>query len=130
MSLPPTTQCMVLPLVVKESRGRDFMPMPAPSGRHDGCFLTPGPYTLCGDLAGTGGVRKAVDRPWKTFHKLKPVAAMAASAPASAPAASGSDEDDCTKKARRFAKLLVEEIKLYNQPELKKADSTKTYMTA
>ena len=33
-----------------------------------------------------------------------------------APAAS--DEDELHKKARRFAKLLVEEIKLYNQPRV------------
>ena len=43
---------------------------------------------------------------------------MAASAPASAPASSGSEEDELHKKARRFAKLLVEEIKLYNQPRV------------
>jgi hypothetical protein len=48
----------------------------------------------------------------------QPAAAMAASVPASAPAASGSEEDELHKKARRFAKLLVEEIKLYNQPRV------------
>jgi hypothetical protein len=48
----------------------------------------------------------------------QPAAAMAASAPASVPASSGSEEDELHKKARRFAKLLVEEIKLYNQPRV------------
>ncbi|HLW53424.1 MAG TPA: hypothetical protein VKW06_11315 [Candidatus Angelobacter sp.] len=33
-------------------------------------------------------------------------------------AASAGPEDDLHKKARRFAKLLVEEIKLYNQPKV------------
>lgn len=37
--------------------------------------------------------------------------------PAPAPASSG-PEDDLHKKARRFAKLLVEEIKLYNQAKV------------
>jgi hypothetical protein len=45
-------------------------------------------------------------------------AAMAAIAPSLAPAPAASDEDELHKKARRFAKLLVEEIKLYNQPRV------------
>jgi len=44
--------------------------------------------------------------------------AMAASAPASAPANTGSEEDELHKKAKRFAKLLVEEIKLYNSAKV------------
>src|SRR5438270_468691 len=51
-----------------------------------------------------------------TEEVVQPAAAMAASA--SATAASGSEEDELHKKARRFAKLLVEEIKLYNQPRV------------
>src|SRR5262249_706395 len=45
-----------------------------------------------------------------------PQAAMAANA--SAAAAPVSEEDELHKKAKRFAKLLVEEIKLYNQPKV------------
>jgi hypothetical protein len=37
---------------------------------------------------------------------------------AAAPVAPVSEEDELHKKARRFAKLLVEEIKLYNQPKV------------
>ena len=49
----------------------------------------------------------------------QPAVAMAASAPASVhTVSSGSEEDELHKKARRFAKLLVEEIKLYNQPRV------------
>jgi hypothetical protein len=51
-----------------------------------------------------------------------PAAAMAAAAPASAPAAAPSGpatiapgDEEVHKKAKRFAKLLVDEIKLYNQ---------------
>ena len=39
-------------------------------------------------------------------------------ATAPAPAAPASEENELQKKARRFAKLLVEEIKLYNQPKV------------
>ena len=49
-----------------------------------------------------------------------PATAAAVASPAavvSAPAAGG-EEDELHKKARRFAKLLVEEIKLYNQPKV------------
>jgi len=49
-----------------------------------------------------------------------PAAAMAAAAPASAPAPAGPatvapGDEEVHKKAKRFAKLLVDEIKLYNQ---------------
>ena len=63
-------------------------------------------------------LRKAGGSATEDVSQAQPVAAMATSAPASAPAASGSDEDELHKKARRFAKLLVEEIKLYNQPRV------------
>ena len=52
------------------------------------------------------------------------VATAAANAPASAaaaapaPAASPQEEEEVHKKARRFAKLLVDEIKLYNQAKV------------
>jgi hypothetical protein len=39
-------------------------------------------------------------------------------APASAPVAAPAEEDEVHKKARRFAKLLVDEIKLYNQAKV------------
>jgi hypothetical protein len=44
---------------------------------------------------------------------------FAAAVPVSSPAFTpDSDESDLHKKAKRFAKLLVEEIKLYNQPKV------------
>ena len=50
-------------------------------------------------------------------------AAAAAATIATAPAAG--PEDDLHKKARRFAKLLVEEIKLYNQPKVAEGKSNR-----
>jgi hypothetical protein len=41
-----------------------------------------------------------------------------AAAPARAPAAAPPVEDELHRKARRFAKVLVEEIKLYNEPRV------------
>ena len=52
--------------------------------------------------------------------KAPPAVAMAAAAPASAPAPAAPatiapGDEEVHKKAKRFAKLLVDEIKLYNQ---------------
>ena len=45
-------------------------------------------------------------------------AASAVAAPAVQPSTPAGEESDLNKKAKRFAKLLVEEIKLYNQPKV------------
>ena len=47
-----------------------------------------------------------------------PPPAMAASVATPAVTAPAAEDDELHKKARRFAKLLVEEIKLYNQPKV------------
>jgi hypothetical protein len=54
-----------------------------------------------------------------------PPAAPAAAAPPSASAPAAGPEDELHKKARRFAKLLVEEIKLYNQPKVAEGKSNR-----
>jgi hypothetical protein len=46
------------------------------------------------------------------------VAAFASATPAAQPSTPAEEESDLHKKAKRFAKLLVEEIKLYNQPKV------------
>jgi hypothetical protein len=63
-------------------------------------------------------LRKAGGTAGEDIAQTQPAPAMAASAAASAPSAAVPDEDELHKKARRFAKLLVEEIKLYNQPRV------------
>jgi hypothetical protein len=60
-------------------------------------------------------VRKAGGSVVEDTPHAQPSVSLAASAAASVPLASGPEEDELHKKARRFAKLLVEEIKLYNQ---------------
>lgn len=48
----------------------------------------------------------------------QPAAIAAGAGAQTASAAPVSPEDELHKKAKRFAKLLVEEIKLYNQPKV------------
>lgn len=54
----------------------------------------------------------------------KPAGAIQVAPPPSQPAATGG-EDEIRNKAKRFAKLLVEEIKLYNQAKVSEGRSTK-----
>ncbi len=120
MKAPVDGQCLVLPLVVKDKVAAMIY---ADAGAVPGGTLdSSGLQTLTrfaaiwlelAALRKVGGSSAAEDA-----AQPQPAAAMAASAPASAPAASGSEEDELHKKARRFAKLLVEEIKLYNQPRV------------
>jgi hypothetical protein len=53
------------------------------------------------------------------------VAAAAAPAPATAQSGLSSEEQEIHKKAKRFAKLLVDEIKLYNQGKVVEGRSSK-----
>lgn len=120
MKAPADGQCLVLPLVVKDKVAAVIY---ADAGTVPGGTLnSSGLQTLTrfaaiwlelAALRKVGGSAAAEEA-----AQPQPAAAMAASAPASAPAASGAEEDELHKKARRFAKLLVEEIKLYNQPRV------------
>jgi hypothetical protein len=47
-----------------------------------------------------------------------PPATMAAAAPAAEPSGLSSEDEEVHKKAKRFARLLVDEIKLYNQSKV------------
>ncbi len=51
--------------------------------------------------------------------------AVAVATPAPAPAAASNGDEEVRNKARRFAKLLVEEIKLYNQAKVSEGRATK-----
>ena len=120
MKAPADGQCLVLPLVVKDKVAAviyaDAGTVPGGTLDSSGLQALTRFAAIWLELAAlrkAGGTSAAEET-----APPQPAAAMAASAPASAPASSGSEEDELHKKARRFAKLLVEEIKLYNQPRV------------
>jgi hypothetical protein len=120
MKAPAEGHCLVLPLVVKDKVAAviyaDAGTVPGGTLDSSGLQALTRFAAIWLELAAlrkAGGSSAAEE-----VAQPQPAAAMAASAPASAPAASGSEEDELHKKARRFAKLLVEEIKLYNQPRV------------
>jgi hypothetical protein len=122
---PVDDQCIVLPLVVKDKVAAVIY---ADAGTTQGGTLdASGLHALTrftGVWLEVAAVRKAGGPAVEDAPAAQP-AAMAATTPsaatpasASAPAVPVSEEDELQKKARRFAKLLVEEIKLYNQPKV------------
>ncbi|MGZ4828925.1 MAG: hypothetical protein ACXV78_04720 [Candidatus Angelobacter sp.] len=119
MKSPADDQCLVLPLVVKDKVAAVIY---ADAGTVPGGTLDSSGLQALTRFAAIwlelAALRKAGGSATEDVSQPQPAAAMAASVPASAPAASGSEEDEVHKKARRFAKLLVEEIKLYNQPRV------------
>jgi hypothetical protein len=110
---PAEDSCLVLPLVVKEKVAALIYADGgiAPGGALDASAL--GALTRYAALwLELTALRKA----GVTAADEAPAAAVTnnnANGPAVAPA-----EDELHRKARRFAKLLVEEIKLYNQPRV------------
>ena len=120
MKAPAEGQCLVLPLVVKDKVAAVIY---ADAGTVPGGTLDSSGLQALTRFAAIwlelAALRKAGGTSaTEETAQPQPAAAMAASAPASAPAVAGSEEDELHKKARRFAKLLVEEIKLYNQPRV------------
>ena len=120
MKAPVDGQCLVLPLVVKDKVAAviyaDAGTVPGGTLDSSGLQALTRFAAIWLELAAlrkVGGTSATED-----VAQPQPAVAMAASAPASAPASSGSEEDELHKKAKRFAKLLVEEIKLYNQPRV------------
>jgi hypothetical protein len=127
MKPPADGQCLVLPLVVKDKVAAmiyaDAGTVPGGTLDSSGLQALTRFAAIWLELAAlrkAGGSASAED-----VAQPQPAAAMAASAPASVPASSGSEEDELHKKARRFAKLLVEEIKLYNQPRVEEGRQNK-----
>ena len=113
---PAENGCQVLPLVVKDKVAAVIY---ADSGTAPGGILDASGLKALTRFAGIwlelAALRKAgggavVDE--------VPQQAAAAAAPVPAAAAPATEEDELHKKARRFAKLLVEEIKLYNQAKV------------
>jgi hypothetical protein len=118
MKVPADGQCLVLPLVVKDKVAAMIY---ADAGTVPGGTLDSSGLQALTRFAAIwlelAALRKA-GASSATEEVPQPAVAMAASAPVSSPATAGSDEDELHKQARRFAKLLVEEIKLYNQPRV------------
>ena len=120
MKGPADGQCLVLPLVVKDKVAAmiyaDAGTVPGGTLDSSGLQALTRFAAIWLELAAlrkVGGSSATED-----VAQPQPVAAMAAGALASASTSAGSEEDELHKKARRFAKLLVEEIKLYNQPRV------------
>jgi hypothetical protein len=115
---PADDQCLVLPLVVKDKVAAVIY---ADAGTAPGGTLDASGLQALTRFAAVwlelAALRKAGGSATEETPQPQP-AAMAAIAPSLAPAPAASDEDELHKKARRFAKLLVEEIKLYNQPRV------------
>src|SRR5580765_5472089 len=118
MKAPADGQCLVLPLVVKDKVAAVIY---ADAGTAPGGTLDASGLQALTRFAAVwlelAALRKAGGSATEETPQPQP-AAMAATAPSLAPAPAASDEDELHKKARRFAKLLVEEIKLYNQPRV------------
>lgn len=113
---PADDQCLVLPLVVKDKVAAVIYADAgtAPGGTLDASGLQALMRFAAVWLELTA-LRKAGGAAAEDLPQPQPPAAMAAAA---APAAPVTEEDELHKKARRFAKLLVEEIRLYNQPKV------------
>jgi hypothetical protein len=120
---PAENRCLVLPLVVKDKVAAVIYADGgiAPGGALDASGLQAltrfaALWLELAALRKAGGGAVAEEAPQST---AAPVAAHAAAATNSAAAASPvTEEDELHKKAKRFAKLLVEEIKLYNQSKV------------
>jgi hypothetical protein len=116
MRSPAEDQCLVLPLVVKDKVAAVIY---ADGGTVQGGILDASGLQALTRFAAIwlelAALRKAGGSAVEDIPQPQPAATLATSVAASVPVAPGSEEDELHKKARRFAKLLVEEIKLYNQ---------------
>jgi hypothetical protein len=124
MKSPADDQCLVLPLVVKDKVAAVVY---ADCGTAKGGTLDASGLQALTRFAAVwlelAALRKAggaamEDAPAPQPAATTGTATSASPTTAAAPSAPGSEEDELQKKARRFAKLLVEEIKLYNQPKV------------
>ncbi|HEX7288949.1 MAG TPA: hypothetical protein VF532_22380 [Candidatus Angelobacter sp.] len=116
---PTGDRCLVLPLIVKEKiaalvyadRGA------SPEDHLDGAALKV--LTRCAALwLDLVAIRKSGAVPAEEPQSTVPAPPERSPAVAAAAAPATSDESDFHRKAKRFAKLLVEEIKLYNQSKV------------
>lgn len=117
VAAPADDKCLVIPLVVKE---RVAALLYADAGAAPGGMLDVSGLSVLTRWAALwlelAALRKAV--PTSTDETQPAAASTVSGAGAAAGPAVAAEETDLHKKARRFAKLLVEEIKLYNQPKV------------
>src|SRR5262249_8029108 len=110
---PADHSCLVLPLVVKEKVAALIY---ADAGTVPGGVIDASALSVLTRWAAlwleVSALRKLGAALSEDQQTAAPPAATAGSAPATVP------EEELHRKARRFAKLLVEEIKLYNQPRV------------
>lgn len=108
MGAPAKDNCLALPLVVKDKVAALLY---ADAGTSPGGILDASGLSILARWAAL----------WLELTALRKAGGTADDAQSHAPGAAApvaAGEDDLHKKARRFAKLLVEEIKLYNQPKV------------
>src|SRR5581483_8119214 len=123
---PAENGCLVLPLVVKDKTAAAIYADggTAPGGQLDASALQT--LTRFAAIWLEVSALRIVNGSASTEEAPQAVAVASGSAAAAAPAAvPASEEDELHKKARRFAKLLVEEIKLYNQPKVEEGRQRK-----
>jgi hypothetical protein len=115
---PADGRCAVLPLVVKDKIAALLY---ADSGIAGERTIETGPLSSLIRFAGVWLELSALRRSERVPGDEPQPAAEAVPAPAtiSPPEKSRESDSEISKKARRFAKLLVEEIKLYNQSKVK-----------
>jgi hypothetical protein len=116
---PASDECLVLPLIVKEKVAALIY---ADGGTRAGTKFDASALSVLTRFAAlwleTTSVRKSVaSAPEEAPQPVAAAAGAGEASPSSALAATA-DEADLHKKARRFAKLLVEEIMLYNQAKV------------
>ena len=125
---PVENRCMVLPLVVKDKVAALIY---ADAGTVPGGVLDGAALSVLNRWAALWIERTALRKASQSLvaEEPAPVPAPAVSAPSAATAAAAAGaaipEDDAHRKARRFAKLLVEEIKLYNQAKVNEGKSNR-----
>jgi hypothetical protein len=111
---PAENHCLVLPLVVKDKVAAAIY---ADAGTAPGGTLDASGLQVLVRFAAVwlelAALRKAGGAAGEEAAAPGPVAVSSGAA-----AAPGTEEEELHKKARRFAKLLVEEIKLYNQSKV------------
>lgn len=117
---PAEDHCLVLPLVVKDKVAALIY---ADAGSVPGGVLDGSALNILNRWAALWIELTALRKAGQPSATEEPAPVAVPVAPAATPAAA--KEDEVHRKARRFAKLLVEEIKLYNQAKVLEGKSNR-----